>query len=202
MAICYRNWGETMSEALTEEMVAESAGTAVAVQEPVFRPPTTFRDLMLEAYQLDLLLAMRDGEVLPEEEAAFTSVAVAVLKKVDGCCDYLESLRRDAEAIKEEEVRLAGKRRVLESRRERFTMYLHQTMAALDMKKVEGELYSLAIQQNPASVVIDDEDALPAKFLVYTMEKRVDKAALKVALRAGPVAGARLTSGTSLRLRS
>lgn len=168
---------------------------------PPLQPPRTFRELMIEAFRLDELLTARDGEILPEEEPLAEALAAGILKKVDGCGDYLEGLQREIDAFKDEEERLAARRKALTARRERFVRYLHHTMTALNVPKAEGSLYALVVRKNPPSVVVDDEDALPAKFLIYTMEKRVDKKALGAALKAGPVPGARLEAGTSLQVR-
>ena len=58
------------------------------------------------------------------------------------------------------------------------------------------------IQKNPPKVVIFDEQDLPAKFVEIVQTQRINKVAIKEALKAGEsVDGARIDQGFSLRIK-
>jgi hypothetical protein len=76
-------------------------------------------------------------------------------------------------------------------------------METVGRTELEAGTHSLKIQQNPPSVVVDNEEAIPPRFFVIIPEtKRLDKKLVADALKKGEdVKGAHLERGTSLRIR-
>ena len=123
------------------------------------------------------------------------------IEKRDRLGEFLARMDAEAEAISEEEKRLSERRRGFEKIAKNMKDSIHQQMVEWGVKKVEGKLFTFAVQANPASIEITDEALIPGDYLDY--KPQVDKTKLKEALKAGQeVPGARLvTDRTSLRIR-
>lgn len=122
--------------------------------------------------------------------------------KADGYAKVITQLNADATAIKAEEDRLYRRRTTIENRIKNMKSRLQGMMEITGKKKIKTELFSFGIQNNPASVVIDDETMIPGDFLIPQAPK-IDKTAIKDALKAGvDMAGiAHLEQTQSLRIR-
>lgn len=128
-----------------------------------------------------------------ELEAKATNVAM-----------FVRNLEASAEAIKEAEKQMAERRKAIENRATRIKEYIKTNMEKAEISKIECPYFSLAIRNNPASVVIDDAGKLPDKFLVYPdpPPPRPDKKALGDALKGGEeVSGCHLERGTRLEIK-
>lgn len=161
-------------------------------------------DLTEEQLALDAILAMDDGEVTPESELLATELAEALALKADSFGGYVRSLEANAAAIREECDRLKARRDALENKVAWLKRVALQCLQRMDRPRVDGALFTLAIQNNPPSVVVDVlPDALPAEFIRVIPEKHeVDKAGLAKALKAGRVIqGVALQQTQSLRIR-
>ena len=114
----------------------------------------------------------------------------------------MRQMDADAAAIKAEEERLYNRRKSLENRSVWLKQRLQSVMEVTGKTKFKTELFSFGIQNNPASVVIDDEKMIPTEFLIPQAPK-IDKTAIKDALKAGvDMAGiAHLEQTQSLRIR-
>lgn len=66
-------------------------------------------------------------------------------------------------------------------------------MQAIDMRKLARPEFTLSMQTYPGKPEVYDEEALPEKYFRY--RRSVDFSALKEALLAGDVPGARMTNG-------
>jgi len=124
----------------------------------------------------------------------------SIVEKRDRLGAFLARLDGEADAIKKEEQRLAARRRNFEKISECLKSSIHQQMLDSGVKKVEGHLTAFAVQRNPSSVEIVNEQEIPAEFISY--EPRIDRRAVKDALESGKeVAGAKLiTDKTHLRI--
>lgn len=123
-------------------------------------------------------------------------------EKADGYARVMRQMDADAAAIKAEEDRLYRRRTTIENRIKNMKSRLQGMMEITGKKKINTELFSFGIQNNPASVVIDDEKMIPGEFLIPQAPK-IDKTAIKDALKAGvDMAGiAHLEQTQSLRIR-
>lgn len=123
-------------------------------------------------------------------------------EKADNYARVMRQMDADAAAIKVEEERLHNRRKSLENRSVWLKQRLQSVMEVTGKTKFKTELFSFGIQNNPASVVIDDEKMIPTEFLIPQAPK-IDKTAIKDALKAGvDMAGiAHLEQTQSLRIR-
>ena len=122
--------------------------------------------------------------------------------KADGYARVITQLNADMAAIKTEEDRLYNRRKTIENRINNMKSRLQSMMELTGKTKFKTPLFSFGIQNNPASVVIDDEKMIPGDFLIPQAPK-IDKAAIKDALKAGvDMTGiAHLAQTQSLRIR-
>lgn len=75
-------------------------------------------------------------------------------------------------------------------------------MDACGISKIESPWFALTIQKNPESVDIFDEQAIPEQFKEQVISWKIDKTAIKNALKSGEIVkGAILTQGSRLVIR-
>ncbi len=115
---------------------------------------------------------------------------------------FMQNLVASAKAIKEAEQQMARRRKAIENRATWFKEYLKNNMEASGITKIESPWFNLAIQKNPEAVEIFDETSLPDEFKSEVVTVKIDRSAIKQALRDGVgVSGAMLTRGTRLAIR-
>jgi len=115
---------------------------------------------------------------------------------------FMQNLDAAAKAIKEAEQQMARRRKAIENRARWIRDYLKTNMEAAGITRIDSPWFSLAIQKNPPSVDVLDESALPDDFKTEVVTVKIDKAAIKEALKDGEdVPGAVLRQGTRLAVR-
>ena len=114
----------------------------------------------------------------------------------------LKNMETTAEAIKNAETEMAKRRKALEKRVQWLKDYLKDNMLHTGISKIECPYFKLAIQNNPPSVNLIDEAAIPEKFKEKVITWKIDKPAIKEAIQSGEVVpGATLTNGKRLAIR-
>lgn len=159
---------------------------------------------MQTLYQLtndyNQLLTLLDSEEYDEQAIIDTleSVDVAIEDKAQNIAGLIQSLNTDA--IDAEIKRLQDRKKAIENKKAWLKKYLQTQMEVLGKDKIKGELFTLAIQNNPPAVNIIDSNLIPAKYQIVKYD--TDRAAIKKDLQSGAkVPGAELTQGRSLRIR-
>ncbi len=108
------------------------------------------------------------------------------------------------EAIKAEIDRLSIKKRTIENNLERLRLAVKGMMETTGKTKFKTPLFSFAIQKNPPSLKILNEEKIPMDYLIPQPPK-VDAAAVKAYLKSLPedelCEWAELIQGESLRIR-
>lgn len=158
----------------------------------------------------NLLDAIESGEI-PEEALADTLESVTALleDKADNVACVIKNMQAEVKAIKEEEERLAARRKTKEKRVEYLTKYLSDILLKAGYDKVETVRNKITFRKNPPSCVIENEKAfiewaLVAGKLEFLNPKdpTVDKNAVKKALTEGAeIEGARLESSISMTIK-
>jgi len=143
----------------------------------------TLRDLTDEVLALDHLIAMDDGEWTDEHEALANELTEKLVRKTDSFASYLQDLDARAAVIRDEEKRLAERRRRLERDVERLERYALDAMQRMGESKLTGTLHTIAVRKNPPSVVVNEPVALHSEstkpYIVEEVVRRIDKAAVK-----------------------
>jgi phage host-nuclease inhibitor protein Gam len=131
------------------------------------------------------------------------SIKDAIEQKAEGIAKIIRTMDAEAEAIKAEEQRLNQRRKAIESRRDGLKRYLEDQLNLTGIDKVKTATFTVALQNNPPSVNVLDDTAIPQTFKVHIPEQwNVDKKAIMQALKDGQeIPGVELFQGRSLRIR-
>lgn len=126
-----------------------------------------------------------------------------LVEKGKNVAAVFRNLESDAKQIKEAEQQLAERRKAIEKRAESLKHYLKTNMEIAGIPKIDCPWFVVSVAQNPESVTIDDESLIPRDyFKEIPATYQLDKALVKSAIKDGyDVPGARLTRGTSLRIK-
>jgi hypothetical protein len=115
---------------------------------------------------------------------------------------FLRNMEAVAEAIKEAEETMAKRRKSLENRVKWMKDYLKGNMEHTGITKIECPYFKIAIQKNPTAVNVTNENAIPEQFKEQVITWKIDKPAIKAAIKKGEaVPGAELISGTRLVIK-
>ena len=153
-------------------------------------------------YLLDIMSDPDAENTADEILEAGVETEEAIQDKADGYAKVMSVLEAQAAAIKDEEARLAARRKVIENNIKRMKLSLQQSMEMTGMTKFKTALFSFGIQNNPASVVLDCKvEDLPQELIRYA-EPVADKKAIMDILKSGAdFPFAHLEQTQSLRIR-
>jgi len=154
---------------------------------------------------LEALDALTDPEMdLPIEVVTDTLEGLSgeMEDKSINVAKFLRNMEATAGAIKSAEAEMAKRRKALENRVKWMKSYLKGNMEHTGITKIECPFFKISIQNNPASVSIINEGAIPAEFKTQVISWIIDKTAIKNAIKVGKtVTGASLTNGTRLSIK-
>lgn len=121
-------------------------------------------------------------------------------KQIAYWCMDLES---DAEAISSEIERLKRRKDTKLNLAKRLKEYLKLQMETVNLKKIESPTLKISIQNNPASVVVDNESEVPELYHRVKTIVEIDKRAIMEAWKAGTVgvAGTHIEQKTRLVIK-
>lgn len=115
---------------------------------------------------------------------------------------FFRNMETAAEAIRQAEADMAKRRKVLENRVQWLKNYIKDNMELCGISDIECPYFKLSVQKNPVAVNILDEDAVPEQFKQPIVGWKIDKAAIRDAIKAGrAVPGAELAAGTRLAVK-
>ena len=155
---------------------------------------------------LNLLELAEDPDTDPQAFVdTLEGIEGALEDKADGYAKVMRMLDGDALAIREEERRLEARRKAIENNIKRMKSALQYAMESTGKVKFKTTLFSFGIQNNPASVVMDEQyiENIPERFLKYK-DPEIDRKAIKDAIKAGDqdaIDIAHLEQSQSLRIR-
>lgn len=149
---------------------------------------------------LSALNDLAEIEDLPPEAIADTLEALQgeFEDKALNVARYIRNLEAEAFAIEDAKKRMEARARAAANQAARLKAYLKGELERTGLKIKAPDL-ALRIQNNPPSVVVEDERALPEAFKMTETTVRLLRAEIARALKAGEaVAGARLEQSTRL----
>lgn len=125
----------------------------------------------------------------------------ALEDKAEGYGRVIRNLEAQAKALREEEKRLADRRKSIENSIARLKDNLQQSMLATGKRKIQTNLFTYSIQKNPPSVVVTDLKSIPEKYLV-PQDPKVDKKAILTDWKSGEaIPGTEIRQTEGLRMR-
>lgn len=149
------------------------------------------------------IMSLIDDEDTDQEQVtiALQNIDEAIEIKADNYAKMMKALSAEVDALKEEERRLAARRKRNETSTQWLKDNLEATMRMIGKTKFKTSLFSFGIQKNPASVEINcDIGSLPEEYKKITIA--ADKSKLKEALQNGiEIEGVHLKQSESLRIR-
>ena len=159
----------------------------------------------LSSTYLEALEVLTDPEAdLPIEAVNDTleGLSGGLEDKAVNVAKFLRNMEATAQAIKDAEAKMAKRRKSLENRVTWMKSYLKGSMEHTGITKIECPYFKIAIQSNPASVSILNEESIPADYKEQVISWRIDKTAIKNAIKGGKtIPGATLTNGTRLAIK-
>ena len=142
----------------------------------------------------------------PEIDQSIITVALDevggnIEEKSENIAKLIKSFEVDINGFKDEEKRLAAKRKSLEIRVKSLKEYIESAMKVTGKKKIKGQLFTFSIQKNPPSVKITDNTLIPKEYYIQ-QEPLLDKKTVLAELKNGVIVpGAELLQTESLRIR-
>ncbi len=160
----------------------------------------------LSLYQITSSFPKLIEEEMSEEDKKEVEKELTELlqQKSQNLIGYIRNIELTIEAMKNEEKRISEQRKILESRLTKFKEYVKECMEQNGFTKIETQLGALSIAKNPISVEIYDETQIPDEYKTKVIEIKVDKTAIKKALKETGeiIPGTRIIDNkTSLRLK-
>jgi Gp157 protein len=150
---------------------------------------------------LQALEDLAELEDLPAEVIADTLEALQgdFEHKAISTAAYIRTLEVEASAIEEAHKGMERRHKALMWHAERLREYLKEQMERTGMAKIKNCYLTLRVQANPPSVMVEDEEAIPACYKQRVIAVRVLKSEIARALKAGEeVPGARLEQSNRL----
>ena len=128
------------------------------------------------------------------------NIEIEVEEKAENTAIIIKKLEAEREMIRNEEKRLADRRKSIENNINYLKSGLEYSMKLQDKKKFKTEHFSFNIQKNAPSVMITDEEKALKNY--KKVAETIDKAKLKDDLKNGVVLDyAELVQTESLRIR-
>ena len=166
-------------------------------------------------YDIDAQIAALDGAaeddmLIDEETGELVSVAQALdalrmerEAKLENVACWVKNLIAEADAIREEEIRLVKRRKTAETKAANLKAWLLDAMTREDgtTDKLKTGRVAVSVKRNPPSTVVDDA-LLPSTYKVAKITYQANKDLIKRELLAGgEVPGAHLEYGRSVIIK-
>jgi phage host-nuclease inhibitor protein Gam len=137
---------------------------------------------------------------LEQLEEMLTAIEEEFEVKAENIAKLIKSLDGDIKAYKEEVDRLTARKKTMENHQDRLKAYLESNMTALGKDKIKGNVFTIAMQNNPPKIVVDAEELILDMYKEY--EVKLDKKMMLDDIKAGrKVPGVHMEQSASLRIR-
>ena len=129
------------------------------------------------------------------------SIKESIEDKAENTAKLIRSWEAEANAIKEEEKRLANRRKALENNVKYMKEHLFEQLRIAGIEKVKRPTITVSISNNPHSVEILDSTLIPSDYIIQK-DPDIDKKGLIQALKDGAdIPGVALCQRQGLRIR-
>ena len=129
------------------------------------------------------------------------SIEEAIELKAENTAKVIKQLEANAEMLANESKRLSERKSAIESNARNLKRYLQEQLEKCGKTKIKGEIFTVAIQNNPQSVEVIDETKIPLEFFVEQAPKLDKKTLLQHLKNEEQIPGASLKQSQSLRIR-
>ena len=147
-----------------------------------------------------------ENEELTEElkQDLIEELTILLQQKSKNIIGYSRNMELTIEAMKNEEKRIAERRKSLENRLSKLKEYVKGCMEQNGITKLETEIGTLSIAKNPISVEVINEDEIPNEYKQEIITTKIDKKAISDNFKATGeiIPGVKInTQNTSLRIK-
>ncbi|MDR2833647.1 MAG: siphovirus Gp157 family protein [Streptococcaceae bacterium] len=147
-----------------------------------------------EVYELDI-----DDEVWVD---TMMSIQESIEEKAVNIAHVTKIIENDNLAIDAEIKRLQAKKQANTNKVKSLKQYLQDSLVSIGERKIVTTLFTFAIQKNPPSVDITNEELIDQQYIKTEVVTKIDKKGLLADLKKGiEVAGAAIKQSESLRIR-
>ena len=140
---------------------------------------------------LDLLQTTEADEETIQATIESTGLKDDFRSKVDGYLYVIDDIEASNERIRNEEKRLATRRKMQEKNVRKMKDMLTDTMQLLDIQKERTDKYTVWVQNNPIKLSIQDDQFIPKEFYEEQQPKSNretgEKTAIRIRVPSGPV---------------
>ena len=156
--------------------------------------------------EFNTLWSILEDELVDDEAlvGAWETATEDLADKLENCCKYIKNEEAVIAGLKEEEERLNARRKAKENAIKRLKQLMQDAMNAAGEKKLPCGTFTVSIQNNAPSVVMDEQyvENVPAEFL-RMREPEVDRKKILEALKEGKNLDglAHLQQTASIRIR-
>jgi hypothetical protein len=156
--------------------------------------------------QYKALESLAESDDLPAEVIRDTLEGLTgeLREKAVSVAHFVENLVATADAIDGTAELMLQRAKRLRTRAEAVREYLLFNMQASGITKIDSPFFTLAVRNNPPSVIVDNEAEIPAEFKVQPPPPppRIDKSAIARAIKNGqPVPGCHVTQNQRLEIK-
>lgn len=153
---------------------------------------------LTENYLTVLEMAENGDEGLAD---TLESIEEAIESKAENTAKVIKQLEANAEMVANEVRRLSERKTTLDNNAKHLKVYLQDQLDKCGKSKIKGEIFTVALQNNPQSVEVVDETKIPLEFFIQ-QEPKLDRKELLTHLKAGEeIAGVTIKQTKSLRIR-
>lgn len=125
----------------------------------------------------------------------------AIEVKAENTAKVIKQLEANAEMLANESRRLSERKSAIENNVRNLKSYLQEQLEKCGKSKIKGEIFTVAIQNNPQSVDVLDETKIPLEFFIEQAPKLDKKTLLQHLKNEEQIPGAALKQSQSLRIR-
>lgn len=129
------------------------------------------------------------------------SIEEAIELKAENTAKVIKQLEANAEMLANEAKRLSERKSAIDSNARNLKRYLQEQLEKCGKTKVKGDIFTVAIQNNPQSVDVLDETKIPLEFFIEQAPKLDKKTLLQHLKNEEKIPGVTLKQSQSLRIR-
>ena len=159
-----------------------------------------------EMKEINDIVSFLDNENNELDEQTINDTKESVSLLLEEKSDQLELIMKDLE-LKEEKCKeisdfYAKKAKKASERKKALKTLILEAMQELGTKRIETETGAFTIKNNTPSLIIDDKNLIPAKFVTMIQSDKIEKEKIKKAIKNGEeIAGVHLETSQSLLVR-
>jgi len=144
--------------------------------------------------------ALIDSETVTDKQ--LQEVFGNIAEKAQNCAQYNQTLKSQIAVFDDEIKRLETRRAVLKNNLEHFEQYIIENLQRLGVTKLSAGTFQISLVQTQGSLIVDDINAIPPKYITTVQTHTVNKKAIKEEIKQGvKVNGAHIEEGFSLRIK-